>query len=138
LRKKRYYRLLVSTWVVAKVLPLTLILYPRYASSLERTEAILLKQVLDKIPPRFRQPIANVPARPFLKIYQIHLLAIYHMKRQELLVASRQELQAINSLETLLPNHKNHILSVDMYGILSISLFGLGRFHGIYYHMASC
>jgi len=143
--------------------PLCPVTNPRCVSPFEPTEAMLLKQILDKIPPRFRQPIANLPVRPFLKVYQLHLLAIYHMKRQELLVASRHELQAINGLETLLSNHKDHILFVDMYGILSISLFGLDRvpealnyckmaltlllqhnptdyieLHGIYYHMASC
>lgn len=111
------------------VVPLSSITNPQYNSvrTIEPGEIQVWKQVLDTIPSHCRPPIENLPQKRFLSVYKLHLLAINHVIKQELEIASKYERQAIEGLKTLLPNNPDHILFAAMNGILSLCLFKLDR-----------
>lgn len=91
----------------------------------ELDEGTALKQLIDGIPPAYRDTIVHLPTKPLLDIHRHHLMAIYQLQRQQLTAASHNELQAINRLKSLLPNEKNHYLFMEMYCVLSECLLKL-------------
>jgi hypothetical protein len=72
----------------------------------ELDEGTALKQLLDGIPPNYREPIAHLPRQQLLDSHRHHLMAICHLKKKDIVAASHNELQAIKRLKTLLPNNK--------------------------------
>lgn len=93
----------------------------------ELDEATAFKQILDAIPPPYREPITHLPIRPLLEIHRHHLMAICQLQKQQIPAASQNELYAIKHLKTLLPNNKNHYLFMEMYCVLSECLLKLNH-----------
>jgi len=88
----------------------------------ELDEATVFKQILDAIPPAYREPITHLPPRPLIDIHRHHIKAICQLQKHQISAASHNEMYAVQRLKGLLPNHKNHYLFMEMYCVLSESL----------------
>lgn len=90
-------------------------------------ERLVFEYILTNIPLHCQQEIIRLPARKFLEIYQKHLDAESHLRREEYLAAIVSECQAIQDLEILLHHHKDHFIFADMHKLLSICYWNMGN-----------